>query len=75
MGFDSHVAPVASEKLPDNDFETYVQPCLDGYCRFDLEYETSVIRKEYNTYDEVYMPLKHIHPTLQNVFLFNKRLK
>lgn len=67
--------PLKREKLLDNYFEIYVQSCLDGYRRFDLEYETSVIRKEYDTHDEVYAHLKHILPTKQNSFLFNKRLK
>lgn len=71
-----HMLPSLSRNdLPDDYFETYVQSCLDGYRRFDLEYETSVIRKEYDTYDEVYEHLKYIHPTMQNAFLFNKRLK
>lgn len=71
-----HMLPSLSRNdLQDDYFETYVQSCLDGYRRFDFEYETSVIRKEYDTYDEVYEHLKYIHPTMQNAFLFNKRLK
>jgi len=69
----SMLPSVSRANLHDDYYEKYVQTCLDGYRRFDLEYESSIIRKDYDTYDDVYTHLNYIKPSKDNAFLLNKK--
>ena len=50
-----------------------VQKRLAEYPKLDYEYETSVIRKEYDTADEVFAHLNSITPNQTNAFLYNEK--
>ena len=65
--------PMSRGCWPDNYGEQYVKEQLATYKRLDLQYETSVVRSN-QRYDDVFAHLDTIRPTMQNAFLFNKRL-
>lgn len=56
-------------------FEEALQKAVDEYPKLDLEYEMSVVRKEYDEYGNVFQHLSSIVPTDKTAFLFNKRYK
>lgn len=70
----SYIKPVCRSNLPEGYAETYVKLQLDTYRKLDLQYETSVIRSTSDT-KYAFDHLSNITPTMQNAFLFNKRLK
>ena len=61
------------DNISDDYYDKWLEMQLNTYKKLDLEYETSVIIKEYDTADDVFLHLKRIKPTLYNAFLFNKR--
>lgn len=66
--------PIKRSDLPENYAESFVKEQLATYKKLDLQYETSVIRNSGDN-DDVFGHLNKIKPTIQNAFLFNKRLK
>ena len=66
--------PIERCSLQENYSEIFIKEQLDTYKNLDLEYETSVIRSIGNN-ENLFAHLDNINPTLQNAFLFNKRLK
>ena len=68
--------PITHRSDLDNDyFKSILQSDVDEYPKLDLEYETSVVRKEYGESAEAFEHLNAIKPNLQTAFLFDKRLK
>lgn len=68
--------PITHRTDLDNDyFKMILQSAVDEYPKLDLEYETSVVRKEYDECTKVFKHLENIKPTMKTAFLFNKRLK
>lgn len=57
----------------DKEWNAEVQKRLAEYPKLDYEYETSVIRKEYDTADEVFAHLNSITPNQTSAFLYNKK--
>lgn len=55
------------------EWNTEVKKRLAEYLKLDYEYETSVIRKEHDTADEVFAHLNSITPNQTNAFLYNKK--
>ncbi len=53
-------------------YNRWVKQQLDTYKKLDFEYEQSVIRKEFETSDDVFSHLKNIEPKANNSYLFNK---
>ncbi len=58
-----------------DDFNKTLKKAVDEYPKLDLEYEISVVRKEYDEYMNVFNHLSYVKPTKKTAFLFNKRLK
>ena len=54
-------------------YDIWVKMQLNTYKKLDLEYETSIIIKEYDTTDEIFSHLNTIKLTVNNAFLFSKR--
>ena len=68
--------PITHRSDLDNDyFKNILQSAVNEYPKLDLEYETSVVRKEYEEYTEAFEHLNNIQPNLRTAFLFNKRIK
>ncbi len=55
-------------------FDKILQHDVEEYPKLNLEYETSVVRKEYEESKNTFAHLGNIKPSLQSAFLFNKRL-
>ena len=55
-------------------FENLLIQEVKAYPKIDLEYEHSVILKQFAEPEEVFLHLKTLNPRKQNTFLFNKRL-
>mgnify|MGYP006394162459 CR=1 FL=1 len=66
--------PIKRSDLPENYAESFVKEQLATYKKLDLQYETSVIRNTDND-DDAFAHLNTLCLTIQNAFLFNKRLK
>lgn len=66
--------PMKRATFPNNYEEQFIKEQLATYKKLDLQYETSVIRKSAYC-DNAFTHLNDIKPTMQNAFLFNKRLK
>lgn len=54
-------------------FKNILQKELSEYPKLDLEYELSVVRKEYEKNEDVFINLNSISPNQRSAFLFNKR--
>ena len=67
-------APLNRSDIPNNFSDSFIEEQLSTYKKLDLQYETSVIRKDSNDTD-AFAHLNTITPTICNAFLFNKRLK
>ena len=65
------------QKKNGNEWNEYVNARLAEWPYFSLEYIDGMIYKPKNvtTYEEAFAHLNEIKPTMQNAFLFNKRLK
>lgn len=61
--------------ITDEDFLEYTKYRLDEYPKLDVEFEKTTILKRYDSWEEAFAHLNTIRPTMQNAFLFNKRLK
>ena len=61
--------------ITNEDYLEYTKYRLDEYPKLDIEFEKTTILKRYDSGDEVFEHLNVIHPTMQNAFLFNKRLE
>lgn len=64
----------AYDEISDEDFLEYTKFRLEEYPKLDVEFEKTTILKKYDCYEEVFQHLNQISPTMQNAFLFNKRL-
>ena len=69
--------PLNRNNLLGNEWDEYINARLAEWPYFSLEYIDGMIYKpKGNTnYYDVFAHLNTIHPTMQNAFLFNKRLK
>ena len=66
----------ANRKEMDIDAEKREQQySIKEFPSIEWEYESSCIYCPYSKSKDVFEHLKNIHPTIQNAFLFNKRLK
>lgn len=63
------------DEISNEDFLEYTKYRLDEYPKLDVEFEKTTILKRYDDFDKVFAHLSTIRPTMQNAFLFNKRLK
>jgi len=57
----------------ESEYKCFIEKALSTYKKLDYEYETSVIRKEYDTADEVFAHLNKLTPSSKTAFLYNKR--
>lgn len=55
------------------EWEKEIEQRISDYPKLNIEYETSIIRKEFDT--EAFAHLSDLCPNRSNAFLFNKRLK
>lgn len=55
-------------------FENLLSQEVKEYPKIDLEYEHSVVLKQFTESEEAFLHLKALNPRKQNAFLFNKRL-
>ena len=60
--------------ISETDYLEYTKYRLDEYPKLNVEFEKTTILKRYDDFDEVFAHLCTICPTMQNAFLFNKRL-
>lgn len=60
------------DKLPKNYYEKILWHDADEYPKINLEYESSVVRKEYFDYREIFGHLNKITPNHKTAFLFRK---
>ena len=65
----------ARNDLTNEDYLEYTQYRLDEYPKLDVEFEKTTILKKYDCWEEVFAHLNTIRPTMQNAFLYNKRLR
>lgn len=68
---------LSRNEMSGNEWNQYVEARLAEWPYFDLEYIDGMIYKPKNItqYKDAFAHLNNIHPTMQNAFLFNKRLK
>lgn len=55
------------------EWEKEVNKRLNEYPKIDLDYETSVVRNEYDNVTDVFFHLTYLIPKISNAFLYNKR--
>jgi len=69
--------PLIRKRMNGNEWNEYVEARLAEWPYFSLEYIDGMIYKPKNVtaYEEAFAHLHTIHHTIQNAFLFNKRLK